>query len=40
MQIFVISSVVNPRDLEKIKSYPIKIGFKEKYIDQDFLNSI
>lgn len=40
VKIFVVSSTVDPRDFEKIKSYPIAIGFKEKYIDQDFLNSI
>jgi CheY-like chemotaxis protein len=40
IKIFVVSSTVDPRDFEKIKSYNIKIGFKEKYIDQDFLNSI
>lgn len=40
IKIFVVSSTVDTKDFERIKSYEIEIGFKGKYIDEKFLNSI
>lgn len=39
-KIFVVTSSVDPRDIERVRLYNGAVTYKEKYIDPDFLASI
>lgn len=40
IKIYVISSTIDPKDINKIYDYDFDITFKEKHIDQHFLDAI